>query len=244
MRASYKCRAVITILCAYTVFPLYAQTGFYADIATLYLSNTLEGAAKDAVQGVEPAFNLGYRFLDTLGAGLFTNISLGFYSIVGDISEHSDDIKQYTRKIVSEYPVWRFDVQPYLFLVKPLTYWVEFGVGIGPEISVYQYMFNSVRNGSSHREMIGTQEFGIGIMPQIQFTIYEHIIFGFRIHWVPFTLTGRSVYGYYFTGKEKYGYQSVERKGLEVQNHFVKFGVFAGYRFGRTYYRSNYEYRR
>ncbi|MDR0551681.1 MAG: hypothetical protein LBG72_06655 [Spirochaetaceae bacterium] len=246
MPANCKRRFVFLCVSFMLASRVSAQTGFYTDLAFQYVSNTLNSIAKDKVQGAEPALNFSFRFFDRIGVGVSTNFSLGFYSIYGSLSGYSLNPPFYTTKDVKEYPIYRFDIQPYIFLSFPVTSWVEFGIGAGPEISIYQYMFNSYHeetNGEgTSRELIGTQAIGLGLMPQVQFTIYERIVFGIRFHIVPVTFSGRTVYVYHYENEKLMGYDSFEKEGYDIQNTIFKFAIFGGYRFGRARYRSNYEY--
>ncbi|MDR0539899.1 MAG: hypothetical protein LBG74_05280 [Spirochaetaceae bacterium] len=238
--------AFLIFLCMFFVYIfsediLAADSGFYADITGQYVYNELDGEAKDRLQGVEPAVNGGFQFMDWLSAGLFTNVSLGTYFISGNLTEHEPGLF-YNTDMITKYDIYRFDIQAYvMFSLRPShAPWVKFSIGIGPEFSIYQYMFqHPVR---LRREIVGTQAVSLALMPQIQFTIYDHIIFGFRAQIVPFTFSGRSVYVFYFSNDKSVGYNSFEKEKFDVQNKIFKFGIFAGYFFGKSYYRSNYNY--
>ncbi|MDR2491131.1 MAG: hypothetical protein LBD20_06990 [Spirochaetaceae bacterium] len=216
---------------------VYADKGFFADISGQYIYNDLKGIAKDTVQGVELGLNFGYRFTGLLGTGLTVNPSLGFYHILGDL--RSSDGPKYNTAMTSAYPVYRFDIFPYFLLSHEPTYWLSLSLGIGPVISVYQYMFKnmSVYDSIDRREMVGTQTFGLGFLPEIRFKIFEHIVFGVRMQLIPFAFTGKSVYVYYYLSETTEGYNSFTAEGIDVQNFIFKFGIFAGYFFGKPYYK-------
>jgi hypothetical protein len=238
MPVNCSARLCAVFVCAFfSCAALAADSGFYADISALYLSNTLQGIAADTVQGVEPALNGGYQFTDTISAGLSTNISLGYYNITGDLTDQAGP--RYTTTMVKSHPLYRFDIFLYMQINWQLTYWVSAGLGFGPEISIYQYMFNNYIHAAymTRTEIVGTQVFSLGLIPQIQFKIYEHIIFGIRMYIVPFSITGKSVYVFYFSGDTREGYNSFDAEGISVQNHLFKFGVYAGYFFGKPYYK-------
>jgi hypothetical protein len=242
MRESYKIRRFAVFFALCIIFftragSLYADKGFFADISGQYTYNDLKGIAKDTVQGVELGLNFGYRFTGLLGAGLTVNPSLGFYHVLGDL--RSSDGPLYNTVMVSAYPIYRFDIFPYLLLSHEPSYWLSLSLGIGPVISVYQYMFNnmSAYDSRERREMVGTQTLALGLMPEIRFKILEHIIFGIRMQIIPFAFTGKSVYVYYYLNEKMEGYNSFTAEGFDVQNFIFKFGIYAGYFFGRPYYK-------
>ncbi|MDR2601870.1 MAG: hypothetical protein LBC53_05405 [Spirochaetaceae bacterium] len=221
-------------LCAFCGGALSAQDGFYADVSGQYVSNTLEGVAKEAVQGVELGINLGYKFKSWLGAGLISSLSLGYYNIYGDLTEY--DGPRFTTTMLEDFPIYRFDIVPYVSITKELTYWLNFSLGAGVGISIYQYIFYNMVNDKNQREILGTQSFNITLIPEIQFKIYEHITFGIRMQIAPVSFGGKSVYVFYFSGETMEGNNSFKKEGLDVQNHIFKFGIFAGYSFGTPYY--------
>ena len=216
---------------------LYADRGFFLDLSGQYIYNDLKGISKDTVQGVELGLNFGYRFTDLLGTGITVNPTLGFYNILGDL--RSSDGPKYNTDMVAAFPIYRFDIFPYFLLSHEPAYWLSFSLGIGPVISVYQYTFNNITvyDSMERREMVGTQTFGLGLLPEIRFKIFENIIFGIRMQLVPFVFAGKSVYVYYFLGENMEGYDSFTAEGIDVQNFIFKFGIFAGYFFGKPYYK-------
>ena len=240
MRENYSRVLVISIFCtlffARTGF-VYADRGFFVDVSGQYIYNGLNGIAQDTAQGVELGLNFGYRFTGLLGAGITVNPSLGFYHILGDLSD--SDGPKYNTAMVSAFPIYRFDIFPYFLLSTEPVYWLSLSLGIGPVISVYQYTFNNITTFDTleRREMVGTQTVGLGLLPEIRFKIFENIVFGLRMQLVPFIFTGKSVYVYYFLGERVEGYNSFTAEGIDVQNFIFKFGIFAGYFFGKPYYK-------